>query len=92
MRYLLLTLMVLSIGLTTCKKVPITGRRQVKLLPSTSLNSMAFSNYYEFLRSNRVVNGTAQAQQVKEVGVKIQRAVESYFRQTNQLKVLEGFK
>ena len=40
---------------------------------------MSFSNYSEFLNSNKVIPSGKDAEMVKRVGHKIQAAVETYF-------------
>lgn len=77
--------------LSACKKVPITGRRQVKLLPSSTLNSMALTNYQQFLQENQVSSNAAQTTMVRRVGQNIQQAVERYFAEKKQSKYLEGY-
>lgn len=74
-----------------CKKVPITGRRQMKLLPNSTLNTMAFSNYKEFLAKNKVSTDAANTQMVKEVGQNIKVAVTKYFNEKGHSKLLEGY-
>lgn len=81
----------LALVLSACKKVPITGRKQVKLLPSSTLNSMSFTNYRDFLQSNRLSNNAEQTNMVKEVGKNIQNAVVKYFASQGQSKYLEGY-
>ena len=76
---------------SACKKVPITGRKQVKLLPNSTLNSMALSQYQQFLQENKPSNDAANTAMVKRVGQRIQKATESYFAQQHQSKYLEGY-
>lgn len=91
MRNKLLFLLSLTLLLTACKKVPITGRKQVKLLPNNTLNSMSFTNYRDFLKSNRVSTNAEQTAMVREVGKNIQNAVTKYFAATGESKYLEGY-
>ncbi len=84
-------LLVASLALVSCKKVPITGRKQVKLLPNSTLNSMALTSYKEFLTTNQVSTDQQQTQMVKEVGKNIQMAVTKYFQATKQMPLLNGY-
>lgn len=84
-------ILVASLALVSCKKIPITGRKQVKLLPSSTLNSMALTNYKDFLNQNQVSTDQEKTQMVKEVGKNIQTAVTRYFTATHQMKLLEGY-
>lgn len=81
------------IGIISCAKVPVTGRRQLNLLPSSTLNSMAVTEYRTFLSQNKVVPASdAQAIQVRTVGQKIANAATNYLRQHGQTKRVSGYK
>jgi len=71
----------LLLSLPSCSNVPITGRKQLNLVPDSMMNSMSFQNYREFLSQNKLSNNAEQTQLVKRVGVRIQQAVEKYARQ-----------
>lgn len=91
---MLRTLLILSIFilLTTCSKVPITGRKQINMLPESTLIGMSLTNYNTFLSENRVVSNTqANAQLVKRVGDKIARAVEKYMKENGMSKRIKNY-
>jgi predicted Zn-dependent protease len=75
----------------SCATVPVSGRKQLRLVSSSQIMSMSGTSYREFLRSNQVITGTAEAQTVTEVGRKIQAAVESYMQQNNLSDKLRNF-
>lgn len=75
-----------------CKKVPITGRRQMKLLPNSTLNNMSITEYKSFLSSNPICTDAQKVERVKRVGGKIQAAVTHYFQVKKQSKALAGYK
>jgi predicted Zn-dependent protease len=77
--------------LLACSTVPITGRQQLSLVSSGTLNSMSFQQYREFLSRHKVVKGTADAAMVGKVGRRIQEAVEGYCRAHNLSSRLEGY-
>ena len=83
--------MLLALLLLSCSTVPITGRKQVSLIPSATVLSMSLQQYQEFLSAHPVVTGTAEAHMVKRVGMRIQDAVETYFREQNLSSELEGY-
>src|SRR6185295_12048295 len=76
-----------------CTKNAVTGRSQFKLLPESQLQSMATSQYKEFLSTNKVVsaNGNRDAEMVTRVGERIKHAVESYYASKGLSKELEGY-
>lgn len=73
-----------SVLLDSCSIVPITGRRQLSLIPSSEMMSLSLTQYNDFLKSNKVVAaGDKRTIMVKSVGRNIQNAVELYYRQKN---------
>ena len=88
----LLTLVFTLVLLSGCSTVPITGRQQLSLIPSSSLMSMSYQQYGEFLKTNKLSTDRARTDEVKRVGAKIQGAVERYFQQTGQAEQLQGYK
>lgn len=82
----------LGVACVGCTQVPITGRRQFKLLPASTLNSMALDEYQQFLRSHPLSTDAQKVAQVKRVGERIQRAVTNYFRIKKQTKYIAGYK
>ncbi|MCR6641487.1 MAG: M48 family metallopeptidase [Sporocytophaga sp.] len=85
---LILLSLAIAIG---CSKVPVTGRKQLDIVPNSQVLALAKSEYNEFLRTNKVVNNTSQAQQVERVGWDIAKAVEAYLKKEKQTKLLEGY-
>jgi predicted Zn-dependent protease len=70
-------LMILSL-VVACSTVPITGRRQLSLVPETSVLSASSQQYEQFLKENKVVRGTAEAAMVERVGRRLAKGVERY--------------
>jgi predicted Zn-dependent protease len=70
-------------ALAACATVPITGRQQLNLVPDASMLSMSLEEYDKFLKDHKLSNDPDKTAMVKRVGVRIQRAVEQYFRQNN---------
>ena len=61
---------------SSCSKVPLTGRRQMNILPESDLIGMSLSEYKDFLSKNPpIVSTNNDAIMVKSVGSKIQSAV-----------------
>ncbi len=74
-----------------CSTVPVTGRRQLSLVPSSQLMALSAQSYNEVLTESKVVKNTAEAQMINRVGNKIKTAVEQYMAQNNLSDQLEGF-
>lgn len=85
---------ILVFSVVACTKNAVTGRSQFKLLPESQLQSMALTQYQQFLSTNKVVasTGNRDAEMVSRVGDRIRRAVESYYASKGLSKDLEGYK
>ncbi|MBI1306740.1 MAG: M48 family metalloprotease [Bacteroidetes bacterium] len=76
----------------SCARVPMTGRRQTKLLPESELVSMSLTEYQGFLDTSVVVKTGAQQQMITNVGTRISKAVEDYLRTTKDSSAVGLFK
>jgi len=86
--YLLFILVLLS-----CKTVPISGRKQLIMVPDMMMREMAFAEYDSIIKKAKTLPQTdALAQLVTKVGTKIQLAVETYMMANKQEKSLKNFK
>ncbi len=85
-------LVLISFFVLACTTVPITGRQQISLIPSSQMNAMSFTNYADFLNTHKVITSGKDAQMVKRAGKRIQKAVEAYFAQKKMSKQLKGYK
>lgn len=86
------TLVLIAFLFSTCKKVPISGRKQVNLIPKAQVFGMSYTQYDEFLSSsNRVDDSDERSQMVKRVGNNIAQSVEKYFKDKKQLSRISGF-
>ncbi len=77
----------------SCTKVPITGRRQMKLLPDAKLIQLSTQEYAKFIAANTVLPASdTNTIMVKRVGNKIATEIQKYLATTKQAKRLNGFK
>jgi predicted Zn-dependent protease len=89
----IISLFVLAAFAVSCSKNPITGRNQAKLVPEAEINSMAETQYRQFLSTNKVVSsGNKDAEMVQRVGQRITRSVEEFFRQKGRAQDLAAYK
>jgi predicted Zn-dependent protease len=84
--FLILTLLIAS-----CSTVPVTGRRQLSLIPDSTILPMSAQQYGQFMSSQKVIRNTEEAAMVHRVGRRIQGAVERYFAQQNMSSALNGY-
>jgi predicted Zn-dependent protease len=78
--------------MAACSILPFTGRRQLSLVPGSTINAMAAQEYAEFLSSHKLSGNATATRKVKSVGLKIQGAVERYFAEQKQTNRLRGYK
>jgi predicted Zn-dependent protease len=76
-----------------CHRNAITGRNQLNLIPEAEIQSMAFTQYQEFLSTNKVVPANNQnAVMVSRTGNRIIAAIKKYYTEQGLTKELENFK
>ena len=91
LKSLLIVLAVLMLLTASCSQVTITGRKQFNLVPNSIMNSMSFQSYGQFLSENTLSTKTRQTQMVKDVGRRIQGAVERYCAENDLADRLRGY-
>ena len=77
--------------LASCSTVPVTGRKQLSLVPASQMLSMSTQQYSEFLKENKLSTNQQETALVKKVGNRIQRAVERYFSEKGISGQLSGY-
>lgn len=77
-----------------CVRVPVTGRRQMHLLPESSLMEMSLTEYNKFLATHPPLpDSDPNTQLVKKVGNNIKAAVEKYMNSNKKFKKrIAGYK
>ena len=88
---LVTTILVVFI-LQSCSTVPLTGRSQLNMIPSSEMLSMSFQQYDQFLKENKLSTNQTEVNLVKSTGLKIQHAVERYLQENNMSNRLNGYK
>lgn len=90
-KYLVIATVVTSI--LACTKVPISGRRQMNLLPESQLMSMSLTQYGAFLQENPPMSDEIEAtKRVKRVGGRISHAVEKYMKENGFANRIANYK
>jgi predicted Zn-dependent protease len=86
-----ISIAVLLVWAISCKVNPITGRRQLQVVPNSQLIPLSFQNYEEVLKGSKVITQGKEATQIQRVGNKIRIAVETYFKDKGLESELAGF-
>src|SRR6185437_12907117 len=93
MKKLFILMMSTSVFLTACTTNKITGRSQLSLVPESTLQQEAVTQYKSFLSQNKVVSSTANkdAEMVKRVGTRIAAAITKYYKDKGLSSELDGY-
>ena len=75
---------VCGLMIVSCATAPITERRQLKLLPESTLNRQAAQIYENVKRKTKLSNDKKQLEEIKEIGSRIEEAVSLYFESINK--------
>lgn len=74
-----------------CSTVPVTGRRQLDLVPSSQLLSLSFDSYKQVIKENKLSTNQTETNMVKNVGVRIKGAVETFMKEQKLESELKNF-
>jgi len=80
------------LALAACTTAPLTGRKQLILVPQQTMLSTSFTEYGEFLKQNPPVPPNDGSETVKRVGTRIQGAVERFFASKGMSQRLSGYR
>ena len=80
----IIAVFLISLFLLACNSVPVTGRKQLTIIPSSELLAMSYQQYDEFLKQNPKSSDATNAAMVKKVGNNIKDAVEQYLNDNNK--------
>ena len=77
----------------SCHRNAIIGRTQLSLVPESEMQSMALTQYKNFLNTNKVIVSTSgnDAAMVKRVGNKIAAAISKYYSDHGMPDALKGY-
>ena len=80
-----------SLLIYQCTTVPITDRRQLRIIPESSLNRQAAQIYEKVKRKEKLSDDLNQLNEIKEIGHRIEEAVSEYFYQNNLVDPTANF-
>ena len=73
----------LSLGISSCTTVPITDRRQLKLIPESKLNAQAAQIYEKIKKKEKLSDDINQLNEIKDIGKRIEYSISEYFERSN---------
>src|SRR5882762_9106227 len=87
----LVQLQIVLLLLNACAPVPLTGRKQLSLVPNPEIISMATQQYQQVLMETKLSDNREKTEMVKRVGARVKGAVEQYMAGAGISSQLEGF-
>ena len=69
----------LSIGFSSCSTVPITERKQLKLIPESKLNAQAAQIYEKVKEKEKLSDDLNKLNEIKDIGKRIEYSIKEYF-------------
>ena len=70
-----------SFALSSCSTAPITDRRQLKIIPESTLNRQAAQIYERVKKNSKLIDDNKDFKEIKSIGQEIEYSVSSYFNQ-----------
>jgi len=77
---------------TSCSTAPITDRKQLKLLPESTINNQAAQIYENVKKKTKLSDDKKQLDEIKEIGARIEEAVSLYFDSINKKDPTHNFR
>ena len=78
--------------LASCASAPITERKQLKLLPESTLNKQAAQIYENVKAKTKLSTDKKKLDEIIEIGTRIEDSVSAYFNSINEYDPTYGFK
>jgi predicted Zn-dependent protease len=75
----------------SCAQNPFTGKKSLNFVSNSQLFPSSFQQYGTFLKENKVITGTTDAQRVENVGAKIKSAAERWLKANGYSEYLNGY-
>jgi predicted Zn-dependent protease len=88
---LTVTVIIILILAVACTTVPLTGRRQLSLIPESDVMTLSLTEYGKFLKANKISSDKVKTEMVRRVGGRISKAVEAYMAQQGLSANLKGY-
>ena len=69
--------------LNSCSTVPITDRKQLRIIPESKINAQASKIYEKIKQKEKLIKDGNTLKQIKEIGKKMENSISEYFYQSN---------
>ena len=81
----------LSMGVSSCTTVPITDRKQLKIVSEAKLNAQAAKIYEKIKEKEKMSDDTKTLNEIKEIGKRMEDSISEYFYRTNLVDPTANF-
>ena len=81
----------LTLGVSSCTSVPITDRKQLKIIPEANLNAQAAQIYEKVKQKEKLSNDIKQLNEIKDIGKRMENSIGEYFERSNIKNPTLGF-
>lgn len=88
----LVALLIIGFMLSACKTNPFTGKSTLNFYGNNTIFPTSFAQYDAFLKENKVITGTKDAQMIKKVGQRIAKASEKWLAANGYQDYLKDYK
>jgi predicted Zn-dependent protease len=85
-------LLAISLLMTACATVPVTGRRQLSLVSSAEMATLGAESYQQFLSESKLSQDPRQAKMVTDVGARLSASAESFMRENGMEEDLQYYR
>jgi len=92
-KYIEIFALALMLFFVSCTQNALTGKKQLTMIPEADVQSLASSQYKDFIRTHAVVSPktNTNAAMVNRVGANITKAVQRYYASRNNASLLQGY-
>ena len=80
-----------SFGINACSTVPITERKQLRIIPESKLNAQAAKAYEKIKEKAKLSKDISSLNKIKNIGARIENSISEYFFRNNQIDPTENF-
>ena len=75
-----IALVIVTLFMISCSTVPITGRKRFNIVSDAQVLPTSFAQYAGFLKENKLSSNAVQTKQIKDIGLRISKAVDRFMR------------
>ena len=80
-----------ALMIPSCSTAPITDRKQLKLIPESTLNNQAAQIYEKVKQKTKLSDDKKKLDEIKEIGSRIEESVSAYFASINKADPTRNF-